>query len=300
MQSQGRGFGLAIVAAACWAFTGPGIGYLLDHYHVAALTVAFWRDAFMVLLLLPVALRRFGLPAAGDMREFAVVGIICFGLYHALWVLSVQYNGAAVAVILIYTFPAWATLGAWLLWGEQPSPAAIAGLGLAFAGCGLVVRLYDPAVLRLNWQGIAVGLGTGLSQAGYALFSGRAMRRHPAWQALTWPLLFGTLALLLTQTPASLIAIGPRPGPWLLIVFLAIGPTIGGYLLFNMALRSLSAGVAGTVVMLEAPLAALLAAIWLLEPLGWPQVAGMLLVLVGAGLPQLMQLRAWTKQNAAA
>src|SRR5688500_15165483 len=108
MQSQTRGFMLAIIAAFCWSFTGPGIGILLNHYHMAPLTIAFWRDAFVVALLLPVSLRIFGLPSRRALRDFAVVGLICFGAYHALWVYSVQLNGAAVAVILIYTFPAFA------------------------------------------------------------------------------------------------------------------------------------------------------------------------------------------------
>ncbi|MDQ5853205.1 MAG: DMT family transporter, partial [Chloroflexota bacterium] len=278
MHSQTRGFLLAMVAALCWSFTGPGIGILLDRYNMAPLTVAFWRDFFVVVLLLPVSLRVFGLPSRPALRDFLVVGFICFGVYHALWVYSVQLNGAAVAVILIYTFPAFATLGSWLLWGEQPSRTAIGGLVLAFVGCALVVRIYDPATLRLNWLGILCGIATGLAQAGYALYSRRAAYHHHPWVALTWTMLVGTVALLLTQTPASLVAPGADPAPWILLIVLAVGPTLMGYLLFNISLRSLRAGVAGTVVMLEAPFATLLAVILLAEPLAWPQFAGMVLV----------------------
>jgi drug/metabolite transporter (DMT)-like permease len=290
---------LATLAAFCWAFTGPGIGILLNHYGMAPLTLVFWRDAFVVALLLPLSLRRFGLPSRPALRDFAVVGLICIGVYHALWVYSVQLNGAAVAVILIYTFPTFATLGSWLLWHEQPSRAAIAGLVLGFTGCALVVRIYDPATLRLNWLGIACGIGTGLTQAGYALYLRRTAQHHHPWIVLTWTMLVGTLGLLLTQTPASLIAPGPHPAPWLLLIVLAVGPTLGGYLLFNLSLRSLPAGVAGTIVMLEAPFATLLAVLLLAEPLVWPQVVGMALVLAGAALPHLLigNLR---KQNAAA
>ncbi|HZG69731.1 MAG TPA: DMT family transporter [Herpetosiphonaceae bacterium] len=300
MHSQTRGFLLAMVAALCWSFTGPGIGILLDRYNMAPLTVAFWRDFFVVVLLLPISLRVFGLPSRSALRDFLVVGFICFGVYHALWVYSVQLNGAAVAVILIYTFPAFATLGSWLLWGEQPSRTAIGGLVLAFVGCALVVRIYDPATLRLNWLGILCGIATGLAQAGYALYSRRAAHYHHPWVALTWTMLVGTLALLLTQTPASLVAPGPNPAPWILLIVLAVGPTLMGYLLFNISLRSLRAGVAGTVVMLEAPFATLLAVLLLAEPLAWPQIAGMALVLAGAATPHLLVIGSPRKQNAAA
>jgi drug/metabolite transporter (DMT)-like permease len=162
------------------------------------------------------------------------------------------------------------------------------------------MRIYDPATLRLNWLGIACGTATGLAQAGYALYSRRAAHHYHPWVSLTWTMLIGSCALLLTQTPASLVAPGPHPAPWLLLIALAIGPTLAGYLFFTTSLRWLPAGVAGTVVMLEAPFATIMAVLLLAEPLGWPQVAGMLLVLMGAALPQLMMLGSPRKQNAAA
>ncbi len=289
-QSPRLGFGLALCAAACWAFTGPGITYVLDTYHVLPLTLAFWRDVFTVLVLLPVVLWRFGLPRRRDLGRFAVVGVVCIGLYHALWVTSVQLNGPAVAVVLIYTFPAFATLGAWRLWGERPTRAALVGLLVTFAGCLLVVRAYDPAMLRLSWRGIVCGVATGVSQAAYSLYSRRALRQHHPWATLAWTFTFGTLALLLTRTPAT-IGLGSNPAPWLLLAALAIGPTLIGYVLYSSALRSLPAGVAGTVVTLEAPIAALLAWTLLGQRLEAWQVLGIALVLLGVAAPQLWPAR---------
>jgi drug/metabolite transporter (DMT)-like permease len=260
--------------------------------------LAFWRDLFVVLVLLPGTLRRVGLPQRRDLVPFALAGSLFIGVYHGLWVLSVDYNGAAAAVVLIYMFPAFATLGAWLLWREQPTPAALLGLGLAFAGCLLVVKAYDPQVLRLNWIGVLCGVSTAIAQAGYSLFSQRAVRQHDPWTMLTWTMTFGTLTLLLTQRPSTILAVGSSAWPWLVLAGLAIGPTLGGYVLYTTALRSLSAGVAGTVVMLEAPIAALLSALLLQQWLAWPQVLGVLGILLGALLPQIGGLRLKAQQPA--
>lgn len=298
MRPQRLGFFLAASAAFVWSFTGPGIGYLLDTYHVPRLTIAFWRDLFCVLVLLPVAVVRFGLPSRHDLLRFGVAGALFIGLYHGLWVFSVGYNGPAVAVVLIYTFPAFATLGAWLLWREQPSHAAIVGLILAFGGCALVVRAYDPKVLILQWVGIACGIGTGITQAGYSLFSQRALHHNHPWTALAWMMTFGTVALLLTQRPDTILAVGSTAAPWLVVIGLAIGPTLGGYLLYTTALRSLPAGVAGTIVTLEAPFAALLSAVALGQGLQWPQIVGLILILAGAVLPQLRDWHVSRRQPA--
>lgn len=292
MQPQRTGFVLAAIAAFVWSFTGPGISYLLTTYDIPRLTLAFWRDFFATLVVLPLALYHFGLPHKLDLARFAVAGILFIGLYHALWVYSVSYNGPAVAVVLIYTFPAFATIGAWLLWHERPTQWAIAGLVFAFIGCGLVVQAYRPEMLALNWLGILCGIATGVLQAGFSLFSQRALHRHHPWTTLAWTMTFGTLALLLTQQPTTIFAVGHDAWPWLVLMALAIGPTLGGYVLYILALRKLPAGVAGTIVTLEAPFAAVLGALLLRQWLDWIQLLGLLLVLAGAALPQVGQLRA--------
>ncbi|MBV9789973.1 MAG: EamA family transporter [Chloroflexi bacterium] len=285
--SRRTGFLLTVLAAMLWSFTAPGIDYLLNVYHVPQLALIFWRDFFVVLVLLPITLRRFTLPARRDLLRFAIAGGLFIGVYHALWVFSVALNGSALAVVLIYLFPAFTIVGAWLLWRERPTRSAILGLGLAFIGCVLAVEAYNPEVLRLNWLGVACGLGTALTQAGYTLFSQRTLRNTHPWIALTWTMFFGTLVLALMQRPSTVFAVGSTPWPWLVLCFLGIGPTLGGYIMYNLALRSLPAGVVGTVVMLEVPCAALLSGLLLNQWLDGLQLLGMACILGGAVLPQL-------------
>jgi drug/metabolite transporter (DMT)-like permease len=122
------------------------------------------------------------------------------------------------------------------------------------------------------------------------LFSQRALHRHHPWTTLAWTMAFGTLALLLTQQPGTIFAVGNDVWPWLVLIALAIGPTLGGYVLYIMALRKLPAGVAGNIVTLEAPFAAVLGALLLRQWLELPQLLGLLLVLTGAILPQISPL----------
>ncbi|KPV49628.1 hypothetical protein SE17_31540, partial [Kouleothrix aurantiaca] len=116
------GYILTIVAAIVWASTSPGIKYLLETHHVPALAIAFWRDAIIaVFCFAAIALVRPALLRVGrrELRGLAAVGAISIGVYHALWVLSILLNGASVAVVMIYTFPTFVTLGAWLFFGER-------------------------------------------------------------------------------------------------------------------------------------------------------------------------------------
>jgi DME family drug/metabolite transporter len=287
------GYGLSLSAALAWSTTGVLIKYLLD-MGAPRLAVAFWRDALIalaclagLLVLRPQALR----VGWRDLRGFASIGAISVGLYHALWVTSIALNGAAVATVLIYTFPAFVTLGAWLLFREPIGRPQILALALAMLGCALVVRAYDPAVLRVSWVGALVGLSTGMTHAGYVLFSQRAVQSHSPWTSLGYTMVFGALALLvlnLVLEPGQLFAIGSSATPWLLLLVLALGPTLGGYALFTAALRYIPGRIASLITVIEAPASALLAALILGERMEWPQLLGLALIVGAIGLPRLL------------
>ena len=149
LRGNNAGYALAVAAPLIWATTSILIKYLLD-LGVPRLALAFWRDAIIALaclagliVLRPRALR----VSRHDMRGFALTGAISVGVYHALWVTSIALNGAAVATVLIYTFPTFVTIGAWLLFREPIRRPQIAALALALIGCALVVRAYDPVAM---------------------------------------------------------------------------------------------------------------------------------------------------------
>jgi DME family drug/metabolite transporter len=298
------GYALSLAAPLVWATTSILIKYLLD-LGVPRLALAFWRDAFIALTCLAgLFVLRPRLLRVGwrDLRGFALVGAISVGIYHALWVTSIALNGAAVATVLIYTFPTFVTIGAWLIFHEPIRRPQIAALALALLGCALVVRAYDPAVLRVSWAGALVGLSTGMAHAGYVLFSQRAVQTHSPWTSLTFTMLFGALALLIMTVvlapwvvtdgpPYRIFVTGMTPLAWLVLLALALGPTLGGYALFTAALRHIPGRIASLIAVVEAPTSALLAALFLRELLEWPQLLGLALILGAIGLPRLMSER---------
>lgn len=298
--SRQTGYALGLSAALVWAATSPGIKYQLETLGTPALTLSFWRDAFIAIVLgtclllfgkrgsdgrSPIAVSRI------DMRNLALTGIISIGIYHALWVYSIMLNGVALAVVLIYTYPTFVTIGSWLFFGASISKRQILALVVSFIGCILLVRAYDPSVLQSSWQGILVGICTGIAHAGYVLVSQRIVTRNSPWVTLMWTMFFGSLVLLVLtlvlQGPETLFAVGDGALPWISLLILALGPTLGGYALFTLSLRHISGPVASLLVIIEAPISSLIAVLFLNEQLIWPQVVGMGLVFLAAFLPAL-------------
>jgi drug/metabolite transporter (DMT)-like permease len=283
---------------------------MLEEYHASELALAFWRDAIIALvcvgalLALKPSLLRVN---RGELASLAAIGAVSIGIYHALWIWSIALNGAAIAVVMIYLFPTFVSVGSWLLFGERLRWTHVVALCTSLAGCALLVRLYDPAVFRISWLGTLVGLLTALTHTVYVLFNQRSVHVRSAWTSLTYSMVFGAL-MLLGLIAAGIVwqvgqpGAGPRAAtagqafwigsgwvPWLVIAALALGPTLGGYAIFTQALRFIPGRVASLIVVIEAPISTVLA-VWLLgEQLAWPQVIGMVMILGAIGLPRALE-----------
>jgi DME family drug/metabolite transporter len=300
MQPQPHtGYTLSALAAVVWASTAPGLAYLMTQYATPGLTLALWRDLLIALvcggglLAFRPSLLHIGRRAVGHL---ALTGMVSIGIYHALWLWSVTLNGAAIAVVLIYTYPAFVTLGAWALFREPIKKVHLAALALALAGCALVVRAYDPAILRISWLGAMVGLLTALTHTVYVLVGQRNAPSISPWTTLAYTMTFGSLTLLALALAADQLAPMTRsyiwaietPAAWAILAIIAIGPTLGGYALFTLSLRHIPGKVAGLISVIEAPVATLIAVTLLGERLEALQIAGMGMILVAVVLPRLV------------
>ena len=297
--SRRTGLILCTIAAVVWAGTAPGIKYLLDVYHVPGVTLAFWRDVFVTIAVMGMLLvrNRAALRVSrADFTPLALLGVVSIGIYHALWIWSVSLNGAAIAVVLIYLFPTFVTIGARFMFGEQLRTVQVIGLLLSLIGMGLLVKLYDPEQIKLNWLGIVVGLTTAVLQAFYVLYTQKAVRTVNPWASLGITMATGSLTLLAMLIAAPLV-VGQEAAPgifavgdltaWLILVALAIGPTLGGYALFNLSLQHIPASTGGLILVLEAPVASAIAILFLGEQLMALQYVGMALIFVSILLPTL-------------
>ena len=297
--SRRTGLILCTIAAVVWAGTAPGIKYLLDVYHVPGVTLAFWRDVFVTIAVMGILLvrNRAALRVSrADFTPLALLGVVSIGIYHALWIWSVSLNGAAIAVVLIYLFPTFVTIGARFMFGEQLRTVQVIGLLLSLIGMGLLVKLYDPEQIKLNWLGIVVGLTTAVLQAFYVLYTQKAVRTVNPWASLGITMATGSLTLLAMLIAAPLV-VGQAAAPgifavgdltaWLILLALAIGPTLGGYALFNLSLQHIPASTGGLILVLEAPVASAIAILFLGEQLMALQYMGMALIFVSILLPTL-------------
>ncbi len=290
MTPRAKGILIGLVGTTFWATTGIFISYLLNHYTLRPLTLAFWRDLIVALglilglrLVQPQALRI----VRRDIVFFLAYGFVGLAAFNGLWTFSVKYNGAAVATVLAYSSPAFIVLLARPILKEPWTARKLVAVALSLTGCVLVVKAYAAEAWRLNPIGIAVGLGTGLAFAVYSLAGKWSARRFPSpWTVTAYGFLFAAgglgLANLLAQPPRAFFSLGQAWDGWLTLAILALVPTVAGFGLYTLSLRYLPAGVAGLIASLEPVLTAIMAIFLLGEWLdGWQWLgAGLILAAV--------------------
>jgi drug/metabolite transporter (DMT)-like permease len=206
------------------------------------------------------------------------MGVIGVGLHQLFWINSVQLNGAGVATVLVYVQPTIVALVSVRFLNEPLDRTKLIALGLTLVGIVLVAQVYQLGSLRVNGLGLLVGIGTGFTWATYALLGRYTAIRHPAWTTLFYAFFFGAVFLLPFQLfGVSTFALGSSWGGWATLIFLALGPTLGGFGLYTIGLSQVPASIVTLIGTLE-PVFSIILAYFLFGEVLTP------LQLVGAGL----------------
>ena len=193
-----RGYVLVMFSTVLMSTTGILIKVLLTDFHMEPLALAFLRVLFVAsaIGLILIFMARSSLKIRSrHLIYFILMGVIGVGMHQLLWVTSVNLNGAGIATVLVYIQPTLVALVSVRFLGEKLDRNKIIALVLTLVGIVLISQAYDVSNLNVNWFGILVGLGTGVTWAAYALFGRYTSVRYPAWTSLFYAFFFGTIFL---------------------------------------------------------------------------------------------------------
>jgi len=285
-----------VVSAVILSTTAIFIRYLTQTYQIPALVLAFWRDLFVALTLLPVlGMIRPGLLRVKrtDLRYLSLYGLV-LAIFNSLWTLSVALNGAAISTVLAYCSAGFTALLGWWFLKERLDWAKIVAVILSLSGCILVSDALNLAAWSANLVGILTGILSGLLYAIYSLMGRSASQRElNPWTTLLYTFGFAAAFLLFFNLlPGDLVPgkavhatdllwLGNSLAGWGILFLLAAGPTLAGFGTYNVSLSYLPSSVANLIVSLEPAITAVMAYILFGEFLNGIQVIGSLMILTG-------------------
>ncbi|HEX2044108.1 MAG TPA: DMT family transporter [Gaiellaceae bacterium] len=272
-----------------WAGAFASIKALLEHgtspEDVALLRYLVAAPGFAALLWLAR-----GLPGLrrGDALRIAAAGVLVVAGYHLSLNVGSRSTTAGTAALVVALAPS-LTLGLSAAVGlERLTAARGLGLAIAFAGVAIVILLGAGEDLSLeNARGPLIVLGAPLSFALYNVILRPLLGRYGVLPLTAATSLAGTVALLPFVRPATVEGLARMPARDLaLVVYLGVVCTFLGYVAWNVGLRGLGPTRAVAYAYGIPPLAVVIGALTLAEPVTAWLVAGGVLVVAGVALAQ--------------
>ena len=258
------GLGAQDVAVGRFVVAWPGFIYLL------------WRAGGLPGLTRGEALRIL-LASAGGVTA-----------YHLALNEGERTTASGVAALIVALAPA-ATLALALAVGlERFAPRRVAGIALAFAGVVVVVLLGSGADVSLHGlRGPLLVLVAPLTFAVYNILYKPLLGRYdlPALTAAGG--LVGSLLFLPFENAGAVDRFGALgAGSWIALAVLGLGATLGGYVTWSIALRGLEPSRAMSYLYCVPPLAVVIGAVFLDEPVTLWLLLGGALVIGGVAVAQ--------------
>ncbi len=259
--SKGAAIGMVFLAVLCWSLIGP-LSTVLYALGGKAEDLAAWRALFGLAFFGTQAfLTHSWKVSLRDLPLLILFGLAGVGGLFTFYGLAIQHGGTALAVILLYTAPAWVTLGSFLFFKERPRPLP---LFLVTTGV-LLVSLGGGSTGGSGkvFLGIFYGVLSGLTFSFHFLIGKLLSPKYPPATVYAWAFGVGLLILL----PRA--SINPRLYQEGLLPLIALGffTGYGGYFIYILGLRALPASQAALVASSEPLLATLLAFIFFGESL---------------------------------
>jgi len=277
-----------VLAAVLWSLgslftrllTRP-LGLGLDHPGLTPLQLAFFRNFFAGLALLPLLRPR---DLRFDSRMLGMVG--CFGLMSGLYMSSLSLGQAANAILLQNSAPFWVYLIGVGLLGAPPDRRSLRAILVGTAGTVLIVAGNIASGENTSVLVLLMGLGSGITYAGVVLFLNALRHESSAWLIVLN--LLGGAAFIAVFAVAqngrdAAVEWFTAPSPPQLAVLAAFGALQMAipYWLFARGLRSVSPQEAGIITLLEPvlnPIWAYLIAPDQERPTAWTLIGGLMLL----------------------
>lgn len=292
--------GLIVVLAGCGFAT---LGVVSRTTFILGLTpMAFvtWRSgvaALAMLALIAVGLRR-GARLVGwrslSPRDRLALGVAALAGSSLDVTMFFAYGRVPVAIVLLcfFLFPAMVAAASSLLGWERLDRNRGIALLIALGGMVAVVVGGEGAgaLGGLDPVGVLLAIGSAVSQAVFVLVARRGYRQVPTEQAMGVVLVVSTASALLIALAGDVLHTVwlPFSSPDLLVLLL-LGGLFGAGIpsfLFLAGIRRIGGVRAGILMLVQVPVGAALAAVFLDEVIGPVQIAGGLAILGAAVIIQ--------------
>ena len=270
------GYVLVLLAASLWSLIGV-FSHELGDRGIEPLEIAFWRAALSGLLFgAQTAHARAPQVPRRELPKVFLFGLIGIATFYGALNLAITTGGLSLAVVLLYSAPAFVIVLAWPLLGERPTRHTVALVALVVVGVALVGGASGTGI-TVSFESVSWGVLAGFAYSSFYWLGKPLVTRHGTATVFAYVMPIGALLLLpfVDFHHKSTCA-------WAWLGALVLLSTYGAYLLYGLGVQRIEASSAVLVATVEPVLALGFAAVLFDERFGWRGAVGSACVLAAA------------------
>ena len=246
---------LVMFAACLWGCTGLFVGRI-GGAGLTSMEIVVCRGILAAVVLAPIMLAID--PALFRIKWkhlwcFIGTGLLSMLFFNYCYYSNIQETSPAVAVVLLFTSPVFATLMARVFFKEKITWNKVVALVLILIGCALVTGLMGESD-TITRRGLILGLCSGFGYALYLIFSRAALNRGYSPVTVTFYTFLlsavGGVFLVDLSHLTDTALTGGAALWWPLMAYVLIG-TVGAYCMYTAGLRHIDTSKAALLKALE-------------------------------------------------
>ncbi|MGD6856877.1 DMT family transporter [Bacillus infantis] len=221
---------------------------------------------------------RLALKRPSDIGLFAGTGICSIVFFNWCYFTSINLMDISLAVILLYTSPAFVAVLSYLFLKEKITGRKIIAVCGTIAGCILIAGVGGGAGLSVT--GVIIGLGAGLGYALYSIFGKFALQKYEPFTVTLYTFLTASAVLLPITRLWEKASLFLKPEVLFLGLGLGLLPTVLAYFLYTWGLEKTESSKAAVIATIEPVVAILMGVALYSESLGYMQLSGSIIILL--------------------
>ncbi|REL37675.1 EamA family transporter [Rhodohalobacter sp. SW132] len=271
-----------LTGAALWGTLGLFIAPLTEA-GFPTLTLAFLRMAGGFILALPLLwIAKPGVLKLNrwqDLSYFILTGTVSLGLFQWFYLSAINELGMSLAVVLLYTAPAFVVIMARFLFGEPITLRKTIAICIMVAGCVFVLELPAQSGLNISVTGFLLGMGAAITFALYNVSSKFALQKYSVLTVTIYTFLFAAIGLMPLAGAGVSADLFLQTNVWVWLALMMVVPTLFAYGFYMVGLQKIESGRATLAAVIELLVAVLLGVIIAREPFSPMMGVGVLMVL---------------------
>lgn len=266
--------------AALWGTMGIFVTGLYQQGFSPMQVAAIRTTGASLMLVLYLALRSPQLLAINRKHIYYFLGTGLLSLFFFQWFyfIAMREVSISVAVVLLYTAPAYVTVISRILFKEALTARKLTSLFFTLIGTILVIGLFSGGNVKLSSFGLIIGISSGIAFALYSIFGKLALEKYNPLTVITYSFLFASVGGLPLSRVWQQSVLFTKSITWIYILGMILIPTVFAFLFYTIGLQRVESSRAAIMATIEPVVAVLVGILVYRESIHFWQFLGMLMV----------------------